>query len=57
MRKPLPRLRSALRLPGRQIATKVLVAAVLAAAVVTQAVAALRPHIPLLLAATAATTS
>lgn len=54
MRKPLPRLRSALRLPGRQTATRVLVAVVLAAAVVAQAVAALRPHIPLLLAATAA---
>jgi hypothetical protein len=54
VRKPLPRLRSALRLPGRQTATRVLVAAVLAAAVVAQAVAALSPHIPLLLAATAA---
>ncbi|MFJ9004201.1 hypothetical protein [Streptomyces canus] len=43
-----------MRLPGRQTATRVLVAAVLAAAVVAQAVAALRPHIPLLLAATAA---
>ncbi|MET9785578.1 hypothetical protein ABZZ18_05460 [Streptomyces canus] len=41
-------------MPGRQTATRVLVAAVLAAAVVAQAVAALRPHIPLLLAATAA---
>ncbi len=54
MRKRLPRLRSALRLPGRQTATRALVAAVLAAAVVAQAVAALRPHVPLLLAATAA---
>ncbi|TCR17253.1 hypothetical protein EV578_112142 [Streptomyces sp. BK205] len=54
MRKPLSRLRSAVRLPGRQTTTRVLVAAVLAAAVVTQAVAALRPHVPLLLAATAA---
>ncbi|MFK4100105.1 hypothetical protein ACI2L1_08485 [Streptomyces sp. NPDC019531] len=54
MRKPLPRLRAALRLPGRQTATRLLVAAVLAAAVVAQAVAALRPHVPLLLAATAA---
>ncbi|MFI8072315.1 hypothetical protein ACIF85_26525 [Streptomyces sp. NPDC086033] len=43
-----------MRLPGRQTATRVLVAVVLAAAVVAQAVAALRPHIPLLLAATAA---
>lgn len=54
MRTPLPRLRSALGLPGRQTATRALVAAVLAAAVVAQAVAALRPHVPLLLAATAA---
>jgi hypothetical protein len=54
VRKPLPRLRSALRLPGRQTTTRALVAAVLAAAVVAQAVAALRPHVPLLLAATAA---
>ncbi|MFE1833271.1 hypothetical protein [Streptomyces sviceus] len=43
-----------MRLPGRQTATRALVAAVLAAAVVAQAVAALRPHVPLLLAATAA---
>ncbi|WP_162951076.1 hypothetical protein [Streptomyces sp. CC0208] len=41
-------------MPGRQTATRALVAAVLAAAVVAQAVAALRPHVPLLLAATAA---
>ncbi|WP_329263866.1 hypothetical protein [Streptomyces pseudovenezuelae] len=54
MRKRLPSLRSALRLPGRQTATRALVAAVLAAAVVAQAVAALRPHVPPLLAATAA---
>ncbi|MDH6570393.1 hypothetical protein M2160_005414 [Streptomyces sp. SAI-117] len=54
MRKRLPHLRSALRLPGRQTATRALVAAVLAAAVVAQAAAALRPHVPLLLAATAA---
>lgn len=54
MRKRLSHLRSALRLPGRQTATRALVAAVLAAAVVAQAVAALRPHVPLLLAATAA---
>ncbi|WP_373413143.1 hypothetical protein [Streptomyces sp. NRRL B-24085] len=43
-----------MRLPGRQTATRALVAAVLAAAVVAQATAALRPHVPLLLAATAA---
>ncbi|MEU0406630.1 hypothetical protein ABZ307_02230 [Streptomyces griseorubiginosus] len=43
-----------MRLPGRQTTTRVLVAAVLAAAVVAQVVAALRPHVPLLLAATAA---
>lgn len=54
MRKPLSRLRSAVRLPGRQTMTRVLVAAVLAAAVVAQVVAALRPHVPLLFAATAA---
>ncbi|MEU0024681.1 hypothetical protein [Streptomyces sp. NPDC006335] len=41
-------------MPGRQTATRALVAAVLAAAVVAQALAALRPHVPLLLAATAA---
>ncbi|MFC8435368.1 hypothetical protein [Streptomyces sp. NPDC057253] len=50
----MSRLRSAARLPGRQTTTRVLVAAVLAAAVVAQVVAALRPHVPLLLAATAA---
>ncbi|WP_329598555.1 hypothetical protein [Streptomyces pseudovenezuelae] len=54
MRIRLPSLRSALRVPGRQTATRALVAAVLAAAVVAQAVAALRPHVPPLPAATAA---
>ena len=49
MRRPLPH-----RLPSRQNATRALVAAVLAAAVVAQAAAALRPHVPLLLAATVA---
>ncbi|NEB05935.1 hypothetical protein [Streptomyces sp. SID13726] len=43
-----------MRLPSRQTATRALVAAVLAAAVVAQAAAALRPHVPLLLAATTA---
>ncbi|MFF7854212.1 hypothetical protein [Streptomyces sp. NPDC007904] len=41
-----------LRLPGRTAVAKALVAAVLAGACVVQAVAALSPHVPLLLAAT-----
>ncbi|KES05661.1 membrane protein [Streptomyces toyocaensis] len=46
-RSPLPRL------PGRTACAKALVAAVLAGACAAQAVAALAPHVPLLLAATA----
>lgn len=41
------------RLPGRRIAVKLLVLAVLAAAFAAQAVGALLPHVPLLLAASA----
>lgn len=48
-----PRLRSSLRLPGRPVLGRVLVAAVLAGTFVAQAVAALLPHVPTLLAATA----
>ena len=49
----LPQRRPAIRLPNRQTVVKALVAAVLAAAFASQAVAALRPHVPLLLASTA----
>ncbi|WP_405613731.1 hypothetical protein [Streptomyces sp. NBC_00076] len=43
-----------MRLPSRQTTARALIAAVLAAAFAAQAAAALRPHIPLLLAATTA---
>jgi hypothetical protein len=48
------RRRPTVRLPSRQNTVRALVAAVLAAAFAAQAVAALRPHVPLLLASTAA---
>ncbi|MGW0334055.1 hypothetical protein ACWD0J_19655 [Streptomyces sp. NPDC003011] len=50
---PLPRRWCAAGLPRRQLLVKALVVAVLGAAFAAQAVAALRPHVPLLLAATA----